>query len=42
MHSGVTHTQGTDEGPLERPNYADPYEEHELVIDLDTDTDSSC
>ena len=42
MHSGVTHTQGTDEGPLERPNSVDPYEEHELVIDLDTDTDSSC
>ena len=42
MYSGITHTQGTDNGPLERPNSVDPYEENELVIDLDTDTDSSC
>ena len=42
LYNGITHTQGTDKGPLERPNSVDPYEEHELVIDLDTDTDSSC
>ena len=40
-YNGITHTQGTGNGPLERPNSVDPYEEHELVIDLDTDTDSS-
>ena len=41
-YNGITHTQGTGNGPLERPNSVDPYEEHELVIDLNTDMDSLC